>query len=74
MPTRAWSAPACGTSSTKRATSPRPPASYHVHPQTDLGELHIRGYGTGHGRRVNGSAFGLGTPDWRLWSNHRKKL
>jgi hypothetical protein len=49
MPTRAWSTPASGTSSTKGATSRRPPASYHVHPQTGLGELRNRGYGTGHG-------------------------
>ena len=49
MPTRAWSTPACGTSSTKRATSRRPPAFYHVHPQTGLGELRNRGHGTGHG-------------------------
>jgi hypothetical protein len=39
-----------------------------------LGELRNRGYGTGHARRVNGSAFGLGTPHWRLWSNHPESL
>ena len=36
MPTRAWSTPACDTSSTKRATSRRPPAYCRVHPQTGV--------------------------------------
>jgi hypothetical protein len=48
MPTRAWSTPACGKSSTKRATSRRLPASYQVHPRAGVGELRNRGYGTGH--------------------------
>ena len=47
MPTHAWSTPACVTSSTKRATSRRLPASYRVQPQTGLSELRNRGYGTG---------------------------
>ena len=50
-PTRTWSTPACDTSSTKRATSRRAPASYHVHKQTGHGELRHRGYGTGHGSK-----------------------
>jgi len=84
MPTCAWSTPACGTSSTKRATSRRLPASYHVHPQTGLGELRNRGYGTGDGRksetpaeRTLGNADSLSSPrrfrrfalrPWPLWS------
>jgi hypothetical protein len=48
-PTHAWSTPACGTSSTKRAISRRDPASCRVHPQTAHGELRNRGDGTGHG-------------------------
>ena len=47
MPTRAWSTPACDTSSTKRATSRRLRASYRVQPQSGLSELKNRGYGTG---------------------------
>jgi hypothetical protein len=50
-PTRTWSTPACDTSSTKRATSRRAPASYRVHPQTGHGKPRHRGYGTGHGSK-----------------------
>ena len=64
MPTRLWSTRAYAESPMKRATSRRSPASCRIHPQTDLGELRKRGYGTGHGPK--GERVGL-RPRHAVW-------